>query len=563
MLDLTSALACQNCGRIHEPEFVNEADTQPSLFAFVDPATRGGFVGAKDSFTVAEAANQIIRGEPGWSYALGVGFTVSYAFRSNAPAKMPSDTTGFERFNTQQIIQTELSLLGWSDVANVRFVRVGSGTSGEFAYSDGAAMLFSNYRTGSEGAAAFAYYPGSTSSTSAAGDVWVNISLASNQHPVTGSRGALTLAHEVGHAIGLAHPADYNAGADTNITYSANAIYYEDTRQFTVMSYFGEANSGAAYAGRFAAAPQLDDIAAAQLMYGPNLTVRTGDTVYGFNSNAGRPWYEIASSSGKAVFAVWDAGGVDTLDFSGYVGAQTIDLREGAFSSVGGLVGNVAVAVGAVIENARGGAGADTIQGNATGNALFGGFGDDVLIGAGGSNFLRGEAGNDSIVGAELFDNTHGNEGNDTIKGGFGDDWVIGGKDQDLLFGDQGADIVYGNLGADTCYGGDGADVVRGGQGDDLLYGDSGSDWLSGDRGSDQIWGGAGADTFYSWIEAGIDRIMDFDRSQGDAVQLAIGSRFSVQQVLEDIVISCGPGHQLILVGVQQSSLTGEWLSFI
>jgi serralysin len=39
------------------------------------------------------------------------------------------------------------------------------------------------------------------------------------------------LIHETGHAIGLAHPGDYNAGDDDGpITYASSAEYYEDSR---------------------------------------------------------------------------------------------------------------------------------------------------------------------------------------------------------------------------------------------------------------------------------------------------------------------------------------------
>lgn len=545
--------------------------------AYLDADERyGAVVDGKPSYTIDRAALQLTGFDPstmdpypGWGGVAGRAFTVSYAFRSTAPLDMPSDASGFERFNATQITQAQQALLAWSDVANITFIRVGQGTGGEAAYSNNATILFANYTSGEEGSAAFTMYPGSTSYASSDGDVWVNVTSGSNSYPSAGNYGGMVLVHEIGHAIGLSHPSDYNAAPDATITYAADAGYYEDSRQYTVMSYFGEWETGGDYQGRYAATPQLDDIRAAQLEYGANMNTRTGDTVYGFNSNSGRAWFTATGSFTKLIFAVWDAGGRDTFDFSGYSQDQSIDLREGDFSDVGGLIGNVAIAEGAKIENAIGGSGADTIHGNALDNLLqggagfdsiFGGAGADTIVGGEGTSYLRGEEGNDSISGGASFDNIQGNMGNDTETAGAGDDWVLGGKDNDSLSGGAGADTVNGNLGNDTVDGGDGADVVRGGQGDDVVSGGAGADLVTGDLGADTLTGGAGADTFYAFPGAGIDRVLDFNAAEGDRIRLDPGESWSAAQVGSDTVITMGAGDQMILVGVQMGSLPQGWI---
>src|SRR5262249_8028647 len=118
-----------------------------------------------------------------------------------------------------------------------------------------------------------------------------------------------------------------------------------------------------------------------------------------------------------------------------------------------------------------------------------------------------------------------------------------------------GDDIVWGNLGNDTLEGGAGNDQIRGGQGDDIVFGDAGNDYISGDRGNDTETGGAGADIFHSFSGAGVDRVLGFNVGEGDRGMLDPGTSFTVSQVGADTVIDMGNGDQVILVGVQASSL--------
>ncbi len=187
-----------------------------------------------------------------------------------------------------------------------------------------------------------------------------------------GDAGRHTIIHELGHAMGLTHPGSYNGILDRSKIDS-----HEDSQSHSVMSYRGEHTTYANHGGFRASAPQLDDIYAYQSKYGVNHQTRKDDTTYGFNSNTGRDFLSVNTKHDKMVAAIWDGGGNDTLDFSGYSQDQKISLEEGTFSDVDGLKGNVSIAYGATIENAKGGTGNDWLVGNAANNELRDGDGND------------------------------------------------------------------------------------------------------------------------------------------------------------------------------------------
>ncbi len=59
-----------------------------------------------------------------------------------------SDMGGFLPFTASQIQVMERTLDMIEDIANIRLVRVGTGTTGTAAYSDQAELLLGNYTTG-------------------------------------------------------------------------------------------------------------------------------------------------------------------------------------------------------------------------------------------------------------------------------------------------------------------------------------------------------------------------------------------------------------------------------
>ena len=503
----------------------------------------------KSSTICAPTGAAVLRGEY-WDW--NDRTSIDYAFLTGGEA---AEADGFVAMTPTQRAYTQLAFELWDDIIALDLNYTGISTRAEinFAYST-ATVDDATY-------AAIAPEPGGTDLASA--QVWLNATSSTpseeNADLFFGGDDFLTYLHETGHALGLSHPGPYDAADREYPTYAEDAVYAQDTQKYTVMSYFdADADgSGTDHYGedgfwQYAATPLLHDIAAMQAIYGADTTTRTGNTIYGFNSNAGKTIggmyldpYDFDDNP-DPIFAIWDAGGTDTIDASGFDTNQRIDLTEGAFSSVGSLTGNIAIAYGARIENAIGGSGNDEIRGNALDNLLVGGGGRDTLIaGAGaGRDTLYGGAGNDALLGSggdALFggaDNdtyyvTEGDlvyedpaSGTDTVNttlatytmtayvenlvfanGEFyptGAHTAYGNSEGNRITGAAGADTFYGNNGIDYLFGREGNDNLNGGYHGDYLHGEGGNDTLRGDAGSDYLYGGAGRDTLIGGADADI-----------------------------------------------------------
>ena len=223
--------------------------------------------------------------------------------------------------------------------------------------------------------------------------------------------------HEIGHALGLGHAGNYNDTA----RYPYDASYQNDSWAVSIMSYFDQTENtyfaGQGFTVERIVTPMVADILAMSLMYGLSTTTRTGDTTYGFNSNAVRAVYD-ANQYPNVAYTIFDSGGIDTLDYSGFNQNQSINLNPEVYGSFGPNGGNLVIARGVTIENAIGGSGADTLTGNSVDNILRGNAGFDILIGNGGNDTLIGGANNDTMTGgagSDTFQDLTDNFSGDTI----------------------------------------------------------------------------------------------------------------------------------------------------
>lgn len=469
-------------------------------------------------------------------------------------------------FSAAQRTAARDTLALWDDLINVRFTETSVAT---------ADIRYGNTYTG--GAQAYAYLPfgtifndpvgtpgGFSKIEDVGGDVWVDFTVASNFFPLrTSYYSYTTLIHETGHALGLSHPGDYNAidanGNPSSPTYADDAEYAQDSTQYTVMSYFDGYETGQQEIDWsllnfvYASTPLVHDIAAIQAIYGADPTTRTGDTVYGFNSTADRDVYNFAINT-RPILTIYDAGGNDTIDFSGWNTPSTINLNAGSFSSGGGVQDfltleqvnanraalgfaprsqatydfymttfrdglgltdglyhdNISIAYGVTIENARGGGGNDLIIANNVANRIDGGAGSDtvsyetsrqgIVINLTADTIGGGGAAGDRLISIE---NIIGSSSNDIIVGDARDNEIDGGA--------GGRDVLYGGRGVDTLSYASALQSVTvnlqtggagGGATGDVFYefenlrGGAFDDTLSGDSKNNTVWGGAGND----WI---------------------------------------------------------------
>ncbi|MEQ1955701.1 M10 family metallopeptidase [Mesorhizobium sp. CN2-181] len=336
---------------------------------------------------------------------------------------------------------------------------------------------------------------------------------------VVGGQGYSTFVHELGHALGLAHPHDTGGGSGVFPGVTPGAAFGDlgdnnlNQTVYTVMSYnrFEQVAGDSSYG--YYSGPMAFDIAAIQYLYGATIHNTGGDTY----------WLPDTNGAGTYWTCIWDTAGTDTIAYGGG-GNATIDLRAATLdnSDIGGGAlnsvtdpatntryhGGFTIANGVLIENGSGGSGNDTISGNDALNQLSGNGGDDTLNGRGGFDYLSGGTGNDLYLLYDVNGGAYDNVAEVTDPaGGIDTVWVkrvAGGPDHYnfqvgvengalvdptsngfTLTGNDQANQMFDDIGSNTLSGLGGNDMLDGGNGNDTLEGGAGIDTLKGGNGND------------------------------------------------------------------------------
>ena len=215
-----------------------------------------------------------------------------------------------------------------------------------------------------------------------------------------GGFGFITIVHEIGHGLGLAHPHDTGGGSTLfpGVTSSSstgdNAL---NQNTFTVMSYNDRGQAPynpSGYSYGYCKGPMAFDIATVKYLYGLSSSYNSGDTTYTItDTNSSVP------GAGSGYQCIYDTGGTNDLIIYNGSNAVTIYLGEATIqneSGGGGFVSKIddstiytglTISQGSVIENATTGGGDDTIyQAESVSNIIRGNDGSDTVIYA--NNFI-------------------------------------------------------------------------------------------------------------------------------------------------------------------------------
>lgn len=190
--------------------------------------------GDKPSYNVEMGAAVLYRPGVTWGDAPGTAATVTWGIRSEGQTTdVSGNAAPFYQLTAAQITAAQTALANYAEVGNITITQLDPGGN-----SNDATIEMGAYTSKKDGAGAFAYHPDNTAPAAHSGDLWLNDQYVSRDTLPFGTYSYFVFLHELGHAMALAHPGDDNAAPGLSITHDNSAQFIEDSRQYTVMSYF-------------------------------------------------------------------------------------------------------------------------------------------------------------------------------------------------------------------------------------------------------------------------------------------------------------------------------------
>jgi len=344
---------------------------------------------------------------------------ITFSFNSTLPNEYKNSdllSTNWEELSNQQKIAVRNITTELNKLLDITITET----------SDEGMIRFNIVELEEEGVMGFSFYP----RDGIGGDVFLSQEFNNPNSDYklglnSGENGYLTIAHELGHALGLEHPFEGNVKLPDS----------EDDINHTIMSYTSRDHILPKFSIEDSTIHlefnslnpdlySLYDISALQAIYGANTQTALEDDSY-----------QVSYSDYK-IQTIWDAGGRDKINLSSTLGSSTIDLHGGTINSADQYSlnqiislhqeyinkssanswikdsitelynkdllytgkNNLSIAQGVIIEDVTTGAGEDTITDNEVNNYISTGRGDDkIYLGAGGYDTIDGGEGNDTL----------------------------------------------------------------------------------------------------------------------------------------------------------------------